>query len=60
MMGQDVEITANLSNYKKTDAGYVMPFTVDLDFGGQFSLSTIVKKVEFNKPVDASIFIMPK
>jgi hypothetical protein len=58
-MGQEVEITATFSNFQKTDAGYTMPFTTDLDFGGQFQLSTTFKKVEINKPVDPKIFDMP-
>ncbi len=58
-MGQDVEITASFSNFQKTDVGFVMPYTTDLDFGGQFQLSTTIKKVEINKPVDPKIFDMP-
>jgi outer membrane lipoprotein-sorting protein len=58
-MGQDVDITTTMSNYKKTDEGLVVPYSVDIDFGGQFQLSTAVKKIEFNKPVDPKIFDMP-
>ena len=58
MMGQDVEITRTPSNYKKTDFGVVIPYTIDISFGGQFSLTTTVKKVEFNKDVDPKIFEM--
>jgi hypothetical protein len=59
MMGQEIEITIKLSDYKKTDFGNIMPFTIDTDLG-QFSLSTTIKKAEINKAVDPSIFIMPK
>jgi hypothetical protein len=59
MMGQDVEITTTMSNYKKTDGGLVAPYSVDLDFGGQFQISTTIKKIELNKPVDPKIFDMP-
>ncbi|HLX94090.1 MAG TPA: hypothetical protein VKR32_20545 [Puia sp.] len=59
MMGQDVEITISFSNFKKTDIGYVIPFTIDTDFGGQFQLSATIKKIEFNVPVDPKIFDMP-
>jgi hypothetical protein len=58
-MGQEVEITATYSNYTKTDVGFVMPYSVDTDFGGQFQLSATVKKVEINKPVDPKVFDMP-
>jgi outer membrane lipoprotein-sorting protein len=60
MMGQDVEITVKLSDYKKTELGYVMPYTTEMDFGGQFSLTTTIKKIEFNKTIDPAIFEMPK
>jgi hypothetical protein len=59
MMGQDVEISVTMSNYKKTDGGLVAPYSVDMDFGGQFQISTTVKKIELNKPVDPKIFDMP-
>ncbi|HEY4874378.1 MAG TPA: hypothetical protein VIH86_02290 [Puia sp.] len=58
-MGQDVEITTTMSNYKKTDGGFVAPYSVDLDFGGQFQISSTIKKIELNKPVDPKIFDMP-
>jgi outer membrane lipoprotein-sorting protein len=60
MMGQDVEITVKLSDYKKTDFGYVIPYSTEMDFGGQFQLTTTVKKVEINKTIDPAIFIAPK
>lgn len=59
MQGQDVEITTNFSDYKKTDFGFVMPYTVEVDFGG-FTMSSNVKKVEINKEIDPKIFEMPK
>ena len=60
MMGQEVIVKTSLSDYRKTDFGYVMPFAMDISFGDQFSLIIALKKVEFNKPVDPSIFEMPK
>lgn len=57
MMGQEVDITIKLSDYKKVD-GYAMPYTIATDLG-QFALSTTIKKVEVNKPVDPSVFNMP-
>lgn len=60
MQGQPVDITTSFSDYRKTDAGYMIPYAMDLDFGGQFSLSIAVKKVEVNKTIDPGIFEMPK
>jgi hypothetical protein len=58
MMGQDIEITRTPSNYKKTDFGLVVPYTIDISFGAQFSITSTVKKVEINKDVDPKIFDM--
>ncbi|HEY2858511.1 MAG TPA: hypothetical protein VGJ21_08850 [Terracidiphilus sp.] len=60
MQGQDVDITTTFSDYRKTDVGFMIPYAMDLDFGGQFQLSIVVKKVELNKTVDPAIFAMPK
>jgi outer membrane lipoprotein-sorting protein len=60
MMGQEVKLITSLSDYRKTDIGYVMPFAMDMSFGDQFSLNIAIKKVEFNKTIDPSIFEMPK
>jgi len=60
MQDQDVDITTTFSDYRKTDAGFLVPYAIDLDFGGQFQLSIVVKKVELNKTVDPAIFAMPK
>jgi hypothetical protein len=60
MQGQPVDITTTLSDYKKTDVGYMIPYAMDIDMGGQFQLQIAVKKVELNKTVDPAIFEMPK
>lgn len=60
MQGQPVELTTSYSDYKKTDAGFMVPYSMGMDFGGQFQLSMTVNKVEVNKPVDPAIFAMPK
>ncbi|MBS1597857.1 MAG: outer membrane lipoprotein-sorting protein [Bacteroidetes bacterium] len=58
MMGQEMEITRTPSNYKKTDFGIVLPYTIDISYGSQFSLTSTVKKLEVNKDVDPKIFDM--
>ncbi len=60
MQGQDVDITTGYSDYRKTDGGYLLPYAMNLDFGGQFQLSIAVKKVELNAAIDPAIFAMPK
>lgn len=60
MQGQEVEITTKLSDYRKTEFGFMMPYAIDIDFGGQFALSVAVKKIELNKTIDPAIFAMPK
>ncbi|MGO9335898.1 MAG: hypothetical protein ACLPY1_00155 [Terracidiphilus sp.] len=60
MQDQDVPITTRVSDYRKTDLGYVIPYAIDVDFGGQFELTIAVKKVELNKTIDPAVFAMPK
>ena len=60
MQGQEVDVTTTFSDYRKTDQGYTIPYVMDVDLGGQFSLNITVKKVEFNKTIDPAIFAMPK
>ena len=60
MQDQDVDITTKLSDYRKTDAGYMVPYSIDVDLGGQFQLTVTVKKVEVNKTIDPAVFEMPK
>jgi hypothetical protein len=57
--GQDLEISTTFHDYKKTDYGYVMPYAQDVNYP-QFSLTITHTKVDINKPVDPSIFEMPK
>jgi len=59
MQDQDVDITTKFSDYRKTDAGYMIPYAIDIDLG-QFQLSVAVKKVELNKTIDPEVFQMPK
>jgi autonomous glycyl radical cofactor GrcA len=60
MQDQDVAVTTKLSDYRKTELGYVVPYAIDVDFGGQFQLTIAVKKVELNKTIDPAVFAMPK
>jgi outer membrane lipoprotein-sorting protein len=60
MQGQDVDITSTFTDYRKTDTGYLLPYSIDMDFGGQFSFSITVKKIELNKTIDPAVFEMPK
>jgi hypothetical protein len=60
MQDQDVTITTALSDYRKTELGYMIPYAIAVDFGGQFQLLINVKKVELNKTIDPAIFAMPK
>jgi hypothetical protein len=60
MQDQDVAITTTLSDYRKTEFGYMIPYAIDVDLGGQFQLTIAVKKVELNKTIDPATFAMPK
>jgi hypothetical protein len=60
MQGQAVTLTTTYSDYRKTDAGFMTPYSIGLDFGGQFQLSMTVNKIELNKTIDPAIFAMPK
>jgi outer membrane lipoprotein-sorting protein len=60
MMGQDMDVKTTCSDYKKTDYGFVVPQTIQVDIGDQFSMTTKLNKIEVNQPVDASIFEMKK
>jgi outer membrane lipoprotein-sorting protein len=60
MMGQQMNVTAIYSDYKKSEYGWVMPQTMAISFGDQFSMTAKLNKVEVNVPVDATIFEMKK
>jgi hypothetical protein len=60
MQDQDVDITSTFADYRKTDTGYLLPYSIDLDFGGQFSLRITVKRIELNKTIDPAVFEKPK
>ena len=60
MQDQDVDVTTKFSDYRKTDTGFVVPYGIDVNLGGQFELTIAVKKLEVNKTIDPSVFAMPK
>jgi hypothetical protein len=60
MQGQTLEVTSTYSNYKKSDYGWVIPMTMEINYGGQFSMTANTAKVEINTPVDATVFEMKK
>jgi hypothetical protein len=61
MMGQTMEVITTYSNYKKVDpVGVYFPYSYEISYGGQFTVTTTVNKIEVNKTIDPSIFVMPK
>jgi hypothetical protein len=59
-MGQSMELTVSFSNFKKTDFGITVPFTTEISYGGQFTITNNTTKIEFNKTIDPAVFEMPK
>ena len=59
MGGQDMETTAMFSDYRKTDAGIMMPYSQQVVLP-QITLNITNKKVEVNKEIDPAIFEKPK
>jgi hypothetical protein len=53
VMGQEQEVTYNYSNFKKTEEGYLFPYSINGAFG-QGDMT--VTKIEINKPVDEKLF----
>ncbi len=57
--GQTGTATMHFSDYRKTDAGLVVPYVCVQDLP-QLSLTFTTKSVDINKPVDPTFFDMPK
>jgi|SRR6185312_2932207 len=60
MMGQTMEVVTTFSDFKKSDFGIVFPNTTEISFGGQFDITSRIKKLDINQEVDPKIFEMPK
>jgi hypothetical protein len=41
------------------DQGWVVPQTIDFDFGGQFQMTSKLQSIEVNTTVDPKVFEMP-
>jgi hypothetical protein len=59
-MGQPMEVATIFSNFKKTDTGVVLPYVLEISYGGQFSVTSTMTKIDVNKTIDPAIFEMPK
>ena len=59
-MGQSMELSITFSNFKKTDLGVVIPYTTEISYGGQFTITNNINKIELNKAIDPAVFEMPK
>lgn len=57
--GQETEVVTTFSDFRKTDNGLIGSFSSKIDYG-QFQMTSTVNKIEFNKPVDVSVFEMKK
>jgi hypothetical protein len=55
-MGQNV---STFSDYREI-GGYIMPYKIEVDAGGQAMINATYNKVELNVPVDESIFAKPE
>jgi hypothetical protein len=57
--GAEQEVEIDFSNYKKLDNGYVMAFGQAIVLP-QMTINITHNKIELNKPVDLTLFDMPK
>ena len=60
VMGQDMDVKTTCSDFKKTDYGIVVPQTLQVNIGDQFTMTTKLTKIDVNPTVDPSIFEMKK
>lgn len=57
--GQEVEQGINYADYKKTDYGFVAPWSSAIELPNGMTLNVAVKKIDVNKEVDPKIFDKP-
>lgn len=57
--GQEMEQGVNFSDYKKTDYGFVQPYTSAIELPQGMTLNVTVKKVEVNAEIDPKVFDKP-
>ena len=57
--GQQIEMTVENSDFRKTDFGTVMPYTMKLNFPG-LTITNTSNKIVINKEIDKAVFEMPK
>jgi hypothetical protein len=59
IQGQEGEFSFAFSDYRKTDNGYIMAWSIEQTYP-QYSLTITNKKMDVNKAIDPTIFDMPK
>jgi outer membrane lipoprotein-sorting protein len=60
MMGQEVETTTTMGDYKEVE-GLLVPFSVQVGFGpGEAQQGIVIDEMKMNPDIDASIFDMPE
>jgi outer membrane lipoprotein-sorting protein len=52
----EVDMSIDYADYRKTDEGYVFPYTVTMPGMGGRSTSMQFEKIEVNQPVDEKLF----
>jgi hypothetical protein len=60
VQGTEFTSSMSMSNYKKMENGYVMPFNAELTMSTGLTIYFNYKKIEINKEIDMTIFPMPK
>lgn len=60
IQGNEMETTIAFSNYKKTEYGFVMPTTTEVNMSQGLVLNITSKKTEINKEIDMKLFEIPK